>query len=233
MPRAKDNTAGQPGETLRRLCESAGAGDAAAFSAIHQRLNGGLLRLFMQRTHGREEEAEELAQRTWVAAWRAITSGQYDPNKAAVSTFIYAIGFKVWLQQVRTAGRAAAREIGPLDGEAAELAFRSGEDPTDVTELSQLLDAVRKALHGESVSSLGTQSRGPTLTEDERSILRASALGETDRALAARLGVSPSTAHEKKKSALDRLRSLLEPWGSAKENTPPESRGQVSVQTNR
>src|SRR5947207_2359154 len=94
--------------SLQHLTLRAAGGDQAAFAALHQRLGGGLFRLFMDRTGGRSELADDFSQKTWVAVWQALIAGKYDPGRAAISTFIYAVGYRVWLQHMRTAGRASA-----------------------------------------------------------------------------------------------------------------------------
>src|SRR4051812_23331621 len=65
-------------EDLGALAAAAGRGDRAAFDRLHERLAGGLKRILLNRTGGRTDLTDELAQRTWVVLWGAISSGKYD-----------------------------------------------------------------------------------------------------------------------------------------------------------
>jgi RNA polymerase sigma factor (sigma-70 family) len=189
-------------ESLQRLTAKATAGDRDAFAALHRRLGGGLFRLFMDRTAGRNELADDFCQKTWVAIWQALQAGKYDPERAAISTFLYAVGYRVWLQHMRSAGRASAH----LDAAAPGMASLGlSEDPAAQTRLAELIQIVRNCLADEG-NPCG-------LSEEERWILRSSTTGATDRELAARLGVAASTANTRKKAAYDKLRRYLEKLG--------------------
>ena len=182
----------RPEDPFGELCQRALEGDQAAFAQLHTRLAGGIRNLFYQRS-GNAELAEDLCQRTWAAFWQALKAGKYDPSRAAVSTFLYAIGTKIWLQHLRTARRAAKR--------AAE--YRPFEDieslnQADSMDLGELLEAVRDCLAGAG-----------DLTQEERWLVRSVSAGETDRALAKRLGVSPSTANARKRAAFEKVRRYL------------------------
>lgn len=189
-------------ESLQHLTARAASGDADAFAALHHRLGGGLFRLFMERTGGKAELADDFGQKTWVAVWQALRAGKYDPARAAISTFVYAVGYRVWLQHMRSAGRASAH----LGAHAAGMsALALSPDPAAETRLSEALEAVRGCLKD------GTHDSG--LTDEERWILRSSSSGVTDRELAQRLGVAASTANVRKKCAFDKLRRYLESKG--------------------
>lgn len=84
----------QPFDTrsLADLAAAAAQGNAAAFEALHKRLSGGLRKLFVERSGGRSDVADDLIQRTWVGVWQALRSGRYDPARSAISTFVYAVG---------------------------------------------------------------------------------------------------------------------------------------------
>ena len=57
--------------SLADLAQAAARGDRPAFDHLHRRFAGGLRRLFLTRTAGRDDLAEDLSQRTWLACWRA------------------------------------------------------------------------------------------------------------------------------------------------------------------
>jgi RNA polymerase sigma factor (sigma-70 family) len=174
-------------------------GDEGAFQQIHQRLDAGLKRQFLERAGGRADLADDLSQRTWIAVWRAFQGGKYHPERAAISTFVYAVGVKIWLQHLR----ANRRPIGQLP---ATLADAAGEDadPSLVLKLAELLDSLREGLK--------PGNAGP-LSEEERWIVQEAARGESDRTLAKRLGVAPSTLNVRKRGALDKLRRFLSSRG--------------------
>lgn len=202
------------GSSLQHLALRSAAGDRNAFAALHQRLGGGLFRLFMERTGGRSELADDFGQKTWVAVWQALTAGKYDPARAAISTFVYAVGYRVWLQHMRTTGRAnahhqAAAGMGPI---AASV------DPANESKLAEVIESVRGCLRS------GDHDCG--LTDEERWILRSASTGVTDRELAQRLGVAASTANARKQAAYDKLRRYLE-----KQGYRSESAGQAGAES--
>gem|GEM_PF-2531768 len=194
-------------QSLQVLTARAAGGDKEAFAALHGRLTGGLFRLFMDRTGRRAELADDFCQKTWVAVWQALQAGKYDPERAAISTFVYAVGYRVWLQHMRSTGRANAH----LDAAAPGMAgLGLAEDPAAQTKLAELIQCVRNCLKdGENPAGL---------EDEERWILTASSTGVTDRELAARLGVAASTANTRKKAAYDKLRRYLEKLGHRAES---------------
>lgn len=169
------------------------ASDRASFDALHRRLHSGVVRLFLRRTGGRHDLAEDLAQRTWLAVWHSLTRGLYDPQRSALSTFVYAVGTKVWLQHLRQSGRRAS--VPPALLHAAE----QSPDPAEALPVAELLQALREVLDVE---------QGP-LSEEERWIVRQMAMGHSDRALARQLGIAPSTLNVRKRAALDKVRAYL------------------------
>jgi RNA polymerase sigma-70 factor (ECF subfamily) len=200
--------------SLQHLTLRAARGDEGAFAALHQRLGGGLFRLFLERTGGRSELADDFSQKTWVAVWQALTAGKYDPGRAAISTFVYAVGYRVWLQHMRTTGRANAH----LEAAAAGMgSVAASADPSNESKLAEMIESVRGCLRA------GDHECG--LTDEERWILRAASTGVTDRELAARLGVAASTANTRKQAAYDKMRRYLEKQGHRADSGGQESAG--------
>lgn len=185
-----------PAGTLGDLALRASRGDRGAFDQIHSRLAGGVRQLFLKRLGARGDLADDLAQRAFLAAWQAISTGRYDPARSAASTFIYAISLKIWLQHLRAEGRRSRREAGD---ESALAMAAGGEDVDQAPAMAELLQVVRDSLSGAHEE----------LTSQEREILRCVAEGESDRSLARRLGLAPSTANAKKNAAFDKLRRIL------------------------
>jgi DNA-directed RNA polymerase specialized sigma24 family protein len=127
--------------------------------------------------------------------WQSVSSGKYDPTRAAISTFVYAVASKVWLQHLRGTRRAMA----PAD--AVDSAFGETDDPSGSMQAAELIQAVRDCM-------AAPVERGG-LTEDERWLAQAAAAGASDRDLAKRLSISPSTANARKRAVLEKVRRYL------------------------
>ncbi len=193
-------------DSLQALALRALEGETEAFEALHARLHGWLVRLFRQRLGGvdAEQQAEDLTQRTWAGVWRAINERRYDPTRSAISTFVYAVAYNVWLQHLKQArSRSALTEALAREqaGSSMPPSLASFAPVSDDAGTAELLDLVRACLRGE-VAAAG-------LSPDEVDVLRGISQNESDRALADRLGISPSTAHGRKKAALAKLRGYL------------------------
>ncbi len=220
------------GERSIECCSAlAAAGDQAAIAELHERLSAGLVRHFARKldraTGGGPDAAEELAQQTWLIFWQAICNRQYDPMRAKLSTFLYAIAANVWLRHARQSGRDSrvrAAGIGGYDradgadgadgGDGGDWPLTgSCDEPAAVMHAAALLDAVRSAVDGTLVHPAGPGTGA--FAEPERELLRAIGQGLTDRQLAAELGVSPSTAHARKRGVLARLALVLRSHGFA------------------
>lgn len=213
MSELEPGQSGDAVESLRRLSAAAQQGDERAYRAIHARLDAGLRRFLMKRTRDDAELAEELAQRSWVALWEALRDGRYDPRRSALTTFLYGVGYKQYLQHSRRA-RSGLRLVNDLDAQAERM-FASTDDPAEFVRACELLDAVRECLRGDG--------RAPELTADERAILGAIAAGESERQLAARLGLAPSTVNARKQLALQKLQDYLERAGHAPDSAKQSS----------
>ena len=216
MSRIESGQREQAVESLRRLSAAAQQGDERAYHAIHARLDAGLRRFLMKRTHEDAELAEELAQRSWVALWEALRDGRYDPQRSALTTFLYGVGYKQYLQHARRT-RGTLRVITDLDAQAEEM-FAQNDDPAEFVRACELLDAVRDCVNG---------SGGADLSAADREILAGVAAGESERQLAVRLGLAPSTVNARKQLALQKLQDYLERTGHAPES--PESTKQTSA----
>jgi RNA polymerase sigma-70 factor (ECF subfamily) len=186
--------AGRPSPTPPRKPDreslALASGDARAFTRFHARFSPGLKAMFMRRT-GRGELADDLAQQAWAQIWRALSNGQYRPERAAPSTFLYAVANHVWHSHLRT--RRPARD----GSEAREPTYETDS----LLEHAELLDALRDCL--------GSRAAPAALSGQERAIVRALSEGATERELAARLGAAASTIHARKLAAYDKIRTCL------------------------
>ena len=203
MPEPTTPSPPDSADTLREWANLAAAGDDQAFERIHRRFGGGLMRFFLTRNGGRVDLAEELAQKTWVEVWRSMRRQRYDPERGAISTFTYAIGYKVWLQYCRTSLGGMAR-ANAADGYLAML-IEESSDPDDLLNAAALLDALRDCLREADSAN--------ALNDDERLIIFHTAGGRSERWLAAELGVAASTVNARKKLIYNKLRKCLSAKG--------------------
>lgn len=192
---------------LSQLALRAQDGDRSAFELLLRRLDPGLKQVLRRRT-GQAELADELAHQTWIAVWQALREERYDVQKAAISTFVYAVAHKLWLQHLRRSGSARfSHEV--LDALPALGPAAAGNPASDL-HASELLDAMRSCLR-----SRGTPH---SLTADERRVVMGLATGESERTLAEQLGVAASTVHARKQLAYQKLRRCLAARGFSTEN---------------
>lgn len=182
-------------------------GDELAFEQLHRRLGGGLRRFFQRRVRGQPDLVEELSQTTWVEVWRALHAGRYDPGRARISTFIYAVGYKMLLRHFRAAQRGPGGAQSVMDRDFVPTATAAA--PDDLLHSCELIDAVRDCLR-----ETGTRHG---LTDEERVIVAGVVSGDSERALAERLGIAPSTVNARKRSAFEKLRACLVRKGFARE----------------
>ncbi len=177
-----------------------------ALAELHDRFAPGLLRFFQRKVSGGGvpnqaygDRADELAQRTWIEFWRALQSGSYDPSRAKHSTFLYAVASIIWLRSVREEGRNSRIAVLPDSDEW--LPTSQADDPSHAADLASAIEVIRRVV-------AGAESTAP-LSDDDRVILRAVADDCSEREIAAQLGVSPSTAHERKRAVLARIADFL------------------------
>lgn len=182
------------------LAALAGAGDEHAFEELARRLRPAIIRLYIDRG-AQPALAEDLSQRAALGLWQALSRGRYDPSRAAITTFAFAVALKVWLQHLRASGRLDAAM-----GRYATLVARgrTGPDQPHDGEHAGLLHTIREAL--QEGSDAGMRAG---LTNDERWLLRSWAAGQSDRDLAKVLGIAPSNVNVRKQRAYAKLRQYL------------------------
>jgi RNA polymerase sigma-70 factor, ECF subfamily len=118
-----------------RLVAAAVAGDAAAFAALYDLHLDRVYRYGYYRT-GNRPDAEDLAQQTFLLAWRAIR--RYRPGRAPFAAWLLAISHNVAASHFR--GPRAAATLDPAARAAA------GADPAAALEASAAREGVRRAL---------------------------------------------------------------------------------------
>lgn len=197
--------------TLRDLAARAMAGDHGSFEQIHRRVGAGLRRLLLKRSAGREDLVDELCQKTWTSVWKAFTEGKYDPERSAITTFVYAVGNNAWLTHLRS----FARDQGYINGAPAMLGADHIDSSPHAAGGASADDAHMLAETIEHVRALLREGGPGGMNENERAVVRAIAAGESDRALARRLGLSSSTVNIRKHAGYAKIRDYLRAHGLA------------------
>jgi RNA polymerase sigma factor (sigma-70 family) len=202
---------GRDEPTLRDLSARAGEGDHDAFEQLHRRIGAGLRRLLLRRSNGREDLVDDLCQKTWSSVWKALSEGKYDPERSAITTFVYAVANNAWMSHLRGFARDQGYVAGApamLPGEHAEQAACEEGLPDEVWAHAETLECVRACLREGGVGGL---------TDSEREVVRAVAGGESDRGLARRLGLSSSTVNIRKHAGYAKIREYLRSRGILKD----------------
>ena len=185
--------------TLDQLAKRARDGDERSFEELHRRLAGGLRRFLARRVGGSGQVLDELSQAAWVEVWRAIRDGRYDPERGRLSTFLYAVGYKMVLRHFRDLRRKREKRE-PMDGEG-RIPPAVPDRPDELLAWCESIDALRDCLYDGD-----TPNR---LTDEERAVVAGVVAGESERALGEQLGIAASTVNARKKSAFQKLRKGL------------------------
>ena len=161
-------------------------GDTDALRALYARYGNVLFGLAF-RTLGDRQLAEDCVQEVFVTAWRS--AGRYDPRRASVSTWLFAIARNKTVDALR---RRSRRPVEPLPERWPD------DEAPDAAEIVAAGD------QGERVAS--------ALAELPPQQLEAVSLayfeGLTQTEIAERLGVPLGTVKGRLRLALDRLRTL-------------------------
>ncbi len=169
--------------------------------------------MLLGRVGGDAHRADDLSQRTWAGLWRSLRTGNYDPSRSAITTYVYAVAYRTWLHDMRTSragpGIESVGETIDMEGPGDSVA------PDAAADLAQAIDAVRSALAGAEQG----------LDPEERDLLRAIAAGESDRSIAKRLGLAASTVNVRKQGAMSKLRRILARKGFRADSAEREGSG--------
>lgn len=189
---------GSNGEFWHVLSRQIAAGDREAFERAHRILAAPLKQMLVRWSGGQRALAEELSASAWMQAWRAVCAHRYDPQRASFVTFVYAIAHRLWLRQRRQ--WAVRQRIEQKLEQQRGTPRLEHPDPAGDLHEAELIDAVREALRTACDGWLEAQ---------ELRVLRGLCEGQSERALAAALGVAASTVHARKQSALRKLGTYL------------------------
>jgi RNA polymerase sigma-70 factor (ECF subfamily) len=170
------------------LLVAAAAGDVEAVSVLYDRYSGPLYAFALSRL-GTAPEAEDVVQRVMTNLWR--TASRYDPDRASVRTWVFAIARNAVIDQQR---RRRPRES---PGALPDLA-----DPTSTRELSVLME--------EEIVRVALDRLSP---EHRRVIDLAYFEGLTQAEVAVRCGLPVGTVKSRTFYGLKALRLTLEELG--------------------
>lgn len=162
-------------------------GDRNAFAELFGRF-AVRVKAFILRGGASDQDADEIAQEVMVTVWRK--SAQYDPAKAAVSTWIFTIARNRRIDMVRRHARPEPDPHDPL--------FQPDAEPTGHEALSaqQLAVRVRDGLRG--------------LPQDQRAVLQAAFYdGLSHAEIAAQFDLPLGTVKSRIRLSFKNLRSAL------------------------
>ncbi|HZH30516.1 MAG TPA: sigma-70 family RNA polymerase sigma factor [Pyrinomonadaceae bacterium] len=197
---------GQPVETRmvtaetsdEQIVERALNGDADAFGEIVRRWERRIYALAYGML-GREEEAREATQETFIAAFRNLGNFR---GEAKVSSWLHRIAVNQCITRQR---RARVRAENSLEAETEaggeRFAAPAGSSPARQAERRERTDAVRRAVH-----SLPPELREVILMKEFEEL--------TFQQIADALGVPLSTVKSRLYTALRQLRLRLEKYGA-------------------
>lgn len=163
------------------------ASDREAFADLFQRY-AGRVKSFLVAGGAPPDEADEAAQEVMVSVWRRASA--YDPDKAAVSTWIFAIARNRRIDMIRRARRPEPDPQDPLFQPAPE------PDPAHAAALRARDERVRAALSA--------------LSDDQRETVRlAFFAGLTQAEISEKLDAPLGTVKSRLRLAFKRLRAAL------------------------
>jgi RNA polymerase sigma-70 factor (ECF subfamily) len=169
------------------LIRAIAGGDRGAFVLLFERY-AGRIKGFMIRSGAGVGDADEIAQEVLVAFWRRAES--FDPERSAVSTWIFAIARNRRIDLVRRAGRAGPDPLDPLFQPEAE------PDAFDALDAAEREAQLRVALGG--------------LPPEQRAVLVAAFYeGLSHAEIAAREGLPLGTVKSRIRLAFRRLSGIL------------------------
>ena len=179
--------------TDEQLAKRASAGEQTAFGELVDRYSLRLVRYLILTSHFPLHVAEDVAQETWVRAWRAVKNRQPGP-------------FRGWLFQIANhvgadTRRSAHSRRMHTDGEAGIIPLRAANGAQPIDELIGHETAKRLA------TCLGR------LSHDFRFAFEAFADGTPDEDLAAQLKLSEVTVRTRRFKARTILKQCLEGGG--------------------
>lgn len=183
-PRPDPAAAAEDIALMRRIAANQ---DRDAFVALFERY-ARKVKAFLIAGGAPHDQADEAAQEVMVSVWRR--AGQYDPEKAAVSTWVFAIARNRRIDMIRREKRPAPDPEDPL--------FQPEPEPDPESNLSA---AGRDAAVREAVAELPDDQR--------EAVMLAFYHGLSQSEIAARLDIPLGTVKSRLRLAFKRLRAGL------------------------
>jgi RNA polymerase sigma-70 factor (ECF subfamily) len=183
----------QPPEDGELLAKAA-AGEREAFVAIYRRYHGGIYR-FARSMTGSTAIAEDVTQEVFLALMRDIT--RYDPERAPLGTYLYAIARNVTRYRLRKERRFVVLDVGAVDEP------RASDDPEQAMMRSQTVKKVRAYIMG-----LSSRYREVLILCD----LNGLSYEEASAILNTRIGTVRSRLHRARKQLAERIARADGPW---------------------
>ncbi len=118
-PRSKTNTADEEAALLSRIA----VGDVVAYEAVIDAHLGPVMAL-ARRMLGDDDEAEDIAQETFLRLWRH--AAKFDPKRARLSTWLHRIASNVCIDRMRS--RRGGHELIGDHQQHPELRREAGQD---------------------------------------------------------------------------------------------------------
>jgi len=179
----------------REIIESARDGDEDAFAALVDRYAKPVLN-FAYRMLGDAAEAEDVAQDTFVRAWRHLHG--FRETRAAFSTWLFQIARNAALDRIRSRTRRQTTSLNDLDVEPASA--QAG--PVDTADRNELGRAIASAV--------------AELPEEQRTaFVLAEYHGQSMREIAAVMDCSEKSVENRLYRARQFLREKLRTWGNS------------------
>ena len=186
------------GTSDERFIERALAGDAEAFGEIVRRWERRIYALAYG-ILGREEDARDATQETFIAAFRNLSAFRGD---AKVSSWLHRIAVNQCITRQRRAKvRGETSLEAEEDGGGAQFAAPAGHTPADTAERRERAQAVRRA-----VNALPPELRSVVVMKEFEDL--------TFQEIADALGIPLSTVKSRLYTALRQLRLRLEKHGA-------------------
>jgi RNA polymerase sigma-70 factor (ECF subfamily) len=186
MPKQQDASGTlDPGSDIVAIAKS---GDRAAFARLYDHFSPRIKGLLMQ-GGASADLAEDLAQEAMLTVWRK--AAQFDPAKAAASTWIFTIARNLRIDRLRREQRAAVYALAMKDDAEPPV------QPDQALDVAQREMGVREALQ--------------VLPDDQLQVVRLSFIeGRTHMEIADVLQIPLGTVKSRMRLAMAKLRYALE-----------------------
>ncbi|HKV41768.1 MAG TPA: RNA polymerase sigma factor [Blastocatellia bacterium] len=140
MRQNRENRADLPDAELLLLMQS---GDELAFQTLYRRRQATVYRFALQMS-GSESVAEDVTQEVFMTLIKI--AGQYDPNRSAITTFLYGIARNYVLRRLNSDKPYVALSEQGDGEESAPMEFVTDSDPLAELTRNERIDTIRNAV---------------------------------------------------------------------------------------